>query len=322
MASIRTKFTVGLFVVIGITVAFVATIWLGMSHYFEKGQMYVAYFDESVQGLGKDSPVKYRGVTIGRVDSIGVAPDATLIQVVLKIESDLKPGMELIGQLKSVGITGIMFVELDRKGKEEPDVSPKISFPSSYPVIATKPSDIKQLMASFEKALDEIKQLDLKGISDKTRETMDAVQVSVKGIDTARLSAEFRAALGVFNQAVASVNQAAKAFTQMNTNVDQTVRRVDRILDENEEKLVAAADDFRNAMSSANRALEQGNRLISHADEEVYRLMKDMAVIMENLQRASETLNHTLDAVSRQPSRLIFSPSPAERTPAEPTEEP
>lgn len=36
MATTKTKFTVGLFVLIGITIAVVAIIWLWMSHYFEK----------------------------------------------------------------------------------------------------------------------------------------------------------------------------------------------------------------------------------------------------------------------------------------------
>jgi len=146
MASIKTKFNVGLFVMLGIIIATVAIMWLGISNYFEKGKLYAAYFDESVQGLNKDSPVKYRGVTIGRVDSIRVAPDATLIEVVMKIETDLKHGSNLVAQLKSVGITGIMFVELDHKRDDEPNYSPEINFPSKYLVIATKPSDIKLYM--------------------------------------------------------------------------------------------------------------------------------------------------------------------------------
>ena len=140
MASIKTKFTVGLFVIIGLAIAIVTIIWLGKSHYLEEGQYYIAYFDESVQGLDKDSPVKYRGVSIGRVDNIGVAPDATLIKVILKIESSLNLEdhlEEIVAELKSVGITGIMFIELERKKDDEPDLSPEITFSSEYPVIAT-----------------------------------------------------------------------------------------------------------------------------------------------------------------------------------------
>ena len=112
MASIKTKLLVGIFVLVGFFIAIIGLIWFGMSGQLEKGRFYIAYFDESVQGLDKDSPVKYRGVSIGRVENIGVAPDAKLIQVVMKIEAGLKNREQLVAQLKSVGITGIMFIRL------------------------------------------------------------------------------------------------------------------------------------------------------------------------------------------------------------------
>ena len=121
MTTNKTAFAVGLFIIAGIGIAITAIIWLGMSNYFETGQNHVAFFDESVQGLDKDSPVKYRGVSIGRVQSVGVAPDGTLIQVVLTIEDDLKVESDMYAQLKSVGITGIMFIEIDRKKEGDPD---------------------------------------------------------------------------------------------------------------------------------------------------------------------------------------------------------
>jgi len=53
---------------------------------FTKGFLYATYFDESVQGLQVDSAIKYRGVEIGKVQSIGVAPDYRLIEVIMKID--------------------------------------------------------------------------------------------------------------------------------------------------------------------------------------------------------------------------------------------
>jgi len=202
MATVKTKFNVGLFVILGISIATVTIMWLGISHYFEKGKMYAAYFDESVQGLDKDSAVKYRGVTIGRVDSIRVAPDATLIEVVMKIETELKPGSNLVAQLKSVGITGIMFVELDQKKDTEPDYSPEITFPSKYMVIATKPSDIKLYMEGFAKILREINSLDLKTSLEK------------------------------WDSALGSVEKAGNSFTELTQNADKTILRLDRAIEQ------------------------------------------------------------------------------------------
>src|SRR3972149_6210708 len=121
MARKTSKFMIGLFVTIGILIGMVAVVWLGASKYFEKGATYVTYFDESVQGLQLDSAVKYRGVEVGRVEKIRVAPDNRLIEIIMKI--DLKGELERddVAQLKAAGITGIVFVELSRKDPGEPD---------------------------------------------------------------------------------------------------------------------------------------------------------------------------------------------------------
>ena len=147
MASKKTTFAVGLFVAGGITISMLSIILLGMSRFMEKGSYYVTYFNESVQGLAIDSPVKYQGVPIGRVERIRVAPDSQLIQVVMKIEETGR-GLEnnIVAQLKAVGITGSMFVELDRKKSDDPDLSPSLSFPSEYPIVPSKPSEITKIM--------------------------------------------------------------------------------------------------------------------------------------------------------------------------------
>src|SRR6056297_537292 len=119
MPSVRTQFSVGLFVIIGMAVVVVFILWLGMVQYFQEGRKYVAFFDESIQGLKKDSSVKYRGVDIGRVDNIRVAPDGRLVQIVLNLREPLKDRENLVAQIKSVGITGIKFVELERIPKDE-----------------------------------------------------------------------------------------------------------------------------------------------------------------------------------------------------------
>ena len=85
MARQKTNLTIGLFVILGVIMGVVAIIWVGATSYFQKGTTYVSYFDESVQGLQLNSAVKFRGVDVGLVETIRVAPDNRNIGVVMKV---------------------------------------------------------------------------------------------------------------------------------------------------------------------------------------------------------------------------------------------
>src|SRR4030066_31294 len=183
MARKTSKFMIGLFVTIGASIGLIAVIWLGAFKYFEKGATYVTFFNESVQGLQADSAVKYRGVEVGRVEKIRVAPDSKLIEVIMKI--DLRGELERddVAQLKAAGITGIVFVELSRKDPGEPDLSPKITFASTHPIISSKPSDIKQLLAGIDNVIQSLNKIDTQGISDQIKSTLKVLESVVASVD-------------------------------------------------------------------------------------------------------------------------------------------
>ena len=135
MSSRSSKFIIGLFVITGVMMCVVIIIWVGAADLFMKGSTYVTYFDESVQGLQADSAVKYRGVEIGKVQSIKVAPDYRLIEVAMKIDLSADLQYNATAQLRTLGITGIVFIELDRLKKDDRSTSPVINFKTVYPVI-------------------------------------------------------------------------------------------------------------------------------------------------------------------------------------------
>lgn len=306
MASLKTKFSVGLFVIIGFTFSVIAIIWIGMSHYFEKGIYYEAYFDESVQGLNVDSPVKYRGVSIGRVESISVAPDSTLIKTILKIESQMKQDMQVIAQLKSVGITGIMYVELDKKEDDEPDLSPKIIFNTEYPVIATKPSDIKQFIENVNDIFKQVNALDIAGLSKSLKSTVDEINIAVAALNTAELSSSILDSLKVWDNALASVDHTAASFNDLSISTGRTVTSLNRILENNEKELADAIAGLNKSTKNAENLLFTGTELIKNTDDNLYKLMMHLMVTLKNIERASENLNQTLEVIADQPSQLVF----------------
>lgn len=329
MDSQKTKFSVGLFVFCGIVIALMAIIWLGMSRFLEKGHFYSAYFNESVQGLDIDSPVKYRGVSIGRVDSIGVAPDSKLIQVVMKIESGQELDSSIVAQLKSVGITGSMFVELDRKKASEPDRTPPLSFPSEFPIVASKPSDISVLIRGIDDVLNRINSLDLEGISDKIKTTLDNLNVKVLEADVRGISDSLQLSLAgakrildnsKWEEIIASIDQAALALNGVLEKADhimsageKTLMQVEDIVKDEQNTIRTAFHDFKKAMENANVFLEKGADFIDGTDESLFYLRSSLMVTTQNLEKASDNLNRLLELVADHPPQLLFGGPPAPR---------
>jgi phospholipid/cholesterol/gamma-HCH transport system substrate-binding protein len=330
VASQRTKFTVGLFVASGIAFSLLAVIWLGMSRFFEKGQYYVTYFNESVQGLEMESPVKYRGVAIGRVKHISVAPDSKLIEVVLKIESGQSLDDDIVAQLKSVGITGSMFVELDRKRDDEPDRSPELNFPSEYPIVASRPSEISELVRGVDDVLDQIRSLDLPEISKKIKINLDDVNQVIHDADVEGLSRRMANSLDGLNQILnaqrweqimALVEEAASSVNLLMSKAGKGLDRVDGMVETNEQDIELAVKDFRQAMTHTNSLLQQGSSLVQGTQHLQAGLGSRLLRVAHNLEKASRNLERLIDLLADHPSRLMFGTPPSPRGDEKPVAE-
>ena len=329
MANDKTKLTVGIFVACGICIALMAIIWLGMSRFLQKGNYYLTFFDESVQGLDIDAPVKYRGVSIGRVAKIGVAPDSQLIQVLLKIESGQGLERDIVAQLRLVGITGSVFIELDRKAKGEPDRSPARSFPSEYPVVASKPSDISELLRGIDDVLYQISSLDLEGISGRLKLSLDNLSRMIADTNVKAISDDIQSFFesadrildnkrwerisGALEETTQSLNPLINKAEKSLTLAESSLTRVGKILSDNEKTIKEAIGDFRQAIVNANTLLGKGSSMLSTTDNSFFHLKRHMLLIARNLETASENLNRLTGLLADQPSQLIFGESPIPR---------
>lgn len=184
MATPVNHWKLGLFVVVGV-VALLATIAvLGANTMQNEMVTYTTYFDESVQGLDLGSPVKFRGVTIGNVSAIGLAPDKRHVEVSCDLSvreldalglnkaAAAKTGRfgfalkkrraatialppDLRTQLASSGITGVKFILIDFFDvKGEKPVAPPFPLPENY--IPSTPSTLKNLEDAVVKAVDRL----------------------------------------------------------------------------------------------------------------------------------------------------------------------
>ncbi len=329
MPSVKTKFSVGLFVAAGFVIAVVAIIWLGMSHYLQKGKLCVAYFDESVQGLSKDSAVKYRGVPVGRVYHLRVAPDGTLIEAVLQIDLGIKRIRETVAQLKAVGITGSVFVDLDRRRPGEPDLSPRLSFKPAYPVVATKPSQMNRIFGDVNQILNKFKKLNIGAIARQVKSALADFRHAVQEAQVGEISRRMQASLNRLDRVLdpakwdriyRAVEQAAVSAGRLTDSADRTVAeirqaagRVDHLITANEATLTEAASELGLALKNSRKLVRRADRLLQNTDGRFANLESHLVKTLKKLNQASLSLNRFLDLIANQPSQLLFGEPPPPR---------
>jgi len=302
MAKGRSYFLLGLFVIVGVLIGAAAIIWLGATKYFQKGSMYATYFDESVQGLQVDSIVKYRGVDIGSVRLIDIAPDRRLVEVLMKIDVDNFSVNGVAAKLSLAGITGIVYVELDRTTPGEKTLSPK-DFQSPYPVIPSAPSDIKQIEASVNDVLKSLKEIDLKGISDQVLKTTKTIDEFVSGERMNHILTN----LGKASVNLASLTQKIDA-TMSNGSVDEVIQGArDAVKDAR--ALIAQTRAEIEGMKLRQTAAKVGD-LVEMTSRKTEVTLTDAGIAVESLRRAADSLEALIDRLSVDPSALIFSKPP------------
>lgn len=336
MAKKTSSFLVGLFVTLGLVLGTALVIWVGASRYFEPGNRYAAYFDESVQGLQKDSTVKYRGVDVGRVERIRVAPDNHLVEVVMKIDltADIRKGMA--AELKSAGITGIMFVELARVVPGEKVTTPKITFATEHPVIPSRISTMQRVFAQVEEVMEKMKSVDFEGVSDQFKASGMAAERFFDGPRTRALMENLERTTRRIDETVARVDNVLsggrleKVADAMEADLDAVGRLTAKLSKDIEDARIPDRSaeakqvlvEARELLADARRELKEmrlsetgqaAARISGELEGERQAMTPALRGAVDNLRRTSEELKGLLERLRAAPSEALFGGPPPRR---------
>lgn len=268
---------------------------------------YLALVDESVAGLNLNAPVKYKGVDVGKVRSIQLDPaNPDRVRLVFAIERGTPIRQDTVAVLKTQGLTGIAYVELDGGAGDSPPL--QASPPEPYPVIRTKAS----LSARLENVLTSVlAKLDSTSSNiDAMLSTENRLAVTSALADIAVLSRTLAARKDTLDRALVSAartyDNSARVTAQLGPVIDRIGRSADALGKLGDEGALASV----NAGKTVAAMGAEVQRSSTETLPQLQQLMGEMSVL-------SGALRRLVQETERNPSSLLYGRSPVPPGPGE-----
>ncbi|MEK6201390.1 MAG: MlaD family protein [Desulfobulbaceae bacterium] len=282
---------VGIFVVLLLAGLIMFVYWLGKYGYKQEYDYYYVYMVESVSGLTSEASVKYRGVDVGIVEKMRLNPqNSEEVELLLKLGRGTQIKVDTRAMLKSFGITGLAFVELNGGRRDAPllksdDTIPVIpAVPSAY---ARLDESLTLLAGKLTRALDKIDRL----LSEQNLRNVDGILVEMKS-----LTRDVRTKLAGFQDVMDSTLAMEEGIVQAFVKVESAALGVEKMAVSLEHDY---ADPDRKMATLVLRNLQSFQQLLT-----------ELEFLVGDLQR-------TTRAIETSPGDLIFKRSRVRPGPGE-----
>jgi ABC-type transporter Mla subunit MlaD len=329
MSAEAKHFRLGLFVLGGALLAAAGAVALGAGAALRPKIHVETSVDESVAGLDAGSPVRYRGVHVGEVASIGFvnafyAVEDNRVRIVLAMYPDrvkasvsgdpeeevrkrIERGMRI--RLASQGLTGGVYLELDYVDpKEFP--REQLSWEPQYPYLPAVKSIPSRLIDRVEGILEQAGKIPFEEIGRRVSWTLEGVDRALKRIETAvagvqELSTATTAAVQDFRKqlnekfAVDLHALAQDLRGLLEKEVAPTLKGIRQAADRlpgTFEKTDAAIDRVASALRRTDRLLAEGEGSLDET--------------LENLRAVTQDLREVTGTLKRYPASALFGEAP------------
>ncbi len=320
MTTRANYFKIGVFVIAAAALLVAGIVVLGAGSLLRKKVRIETYFAESVEGLDVGSPVKLRGVKIGKVERI-VIPEKyeQNVRVEMRIFADAFEGLEqnTIGpwlkslteqglrvRLTSKALTGIAYVDLDYVS--DPDLYPKVKVDWVRPdgvreetYIPSAPSIGVRLEESIESISRTLKEVEIRGLAVKLENLLTAVTESVGEAQVAALRKHADQFFVNADTLIAEVRETntevRQAVTQLLEEVRESNRQVRDFLDKPELDTILA---------DASEAAGGLRRIVEASETDIKQITSELRETSQKLNAASEDLPTTLQEFNVALGRL------------------
>lgn len=327
---------VGLLLLAGIGVLIGLVVFLGGNQLGE-GRPYETYFRESVQGLEVGAPVKYRGVTIGRVTDIGLVTaeygrdepmdiqratyrlvfvrfviDPSRVGRLPDTQTAVKTGLR--ARVASQGITGLSYIELDFVNPEQyPPQS--VPWTPRYEYIPSMPSTLSQVQDAAQEFLAKLNKIDMAALSQSVTGLIDDLRRDLGSGDAHLTLTRAADLLETLRQTVQDAD-----LPRLTANLRDTSGSVRALVQGKEVRnllanLSTAADRLAEGaakLPALITALEATSRRAGNSTAD---LQQSLIPLLRDMQATAANLRETTEALRQYPAQVLLGgPPPRERT--------
>ncbi|MHB1300721.1 MAG: MlaD family protein [Burkholderiales bacterium] len=280
---------VGIFVLVFSMALIAGVVWLGAGAEFRKSYNdYLVYMSESVAGLNLNAPVRYRGVSVGRVKEISIAPDKQeSVRLLLAIESGITIRESTVATLRSQGLTGIATIELSGGDAQSPVLEAKNG--EKYPVIRSAPSLMTRLDATITPILTNLNESI--GRLNDTLSEKNRVDLSRILSDLAKLSDILARRSNEIDSGVVDASKMLANGEKASESLPQLIQRLGK-----------TADEFEKMAKDASQSSAAARSTIAHVDETI----PEFRALMAQLNDLSESLKRVSIEIERNPAILVY----------------
>ena len=317
---------VGLFVLGALALGVIALLSFGGLSLFSRPQRFMVYFDESVHGLDLGSPVKLRGVRVGRVVDLEIHYDDTANRSVVAVTCELNRNVitdakgadlrvtgpqdvqmmvdhGLRAQLGVLGLaTGLLFVELDFADPQLYPVTAQADIPK-YVVIPSMPSAISEYQASISEILNDLRKVDFAGISKDLKTVLASTNKKINDLDLKTLGDKMGRAADTVTAFIESP-EAKQTMVNLNAALVAARSAMERI----DGQVGPLSDDIKQTLAAAQAALKTLDATAATTRRFVQQQNQvgdDLTATLRQVAEAATALDNLAAAIERNPSSLV-----------------
>jgi len=308
----------GLFLVITMGLGVAGVLIFSSGALFHPIQKSILYFDTSLKGLSPGAPVKFRGVTIGKVDQVLIrhnqSSDDFCMPVIIAIDKKVAQSKsdqhlpigteEYLDQLIQRGfrgrvdaeslVTGVLYVSLELLTNAPPPVFHQLK--PEYHEIPTTPSQVQQLLANLQ-------HFDLPGLSAKLNTFLTRLDTSLSQLDIPQINAGVTNLLGAAVQFITTPD-----LTNAISSARRTLDTAQGLLGRINGRVDPLADNLINTLSDARKTLadvRQGLHNLSGLVGPDTSFHSDLTQALEELANASRAVADLAEFLERNPDALL-----------------